>query len=203
MKKFTTVKSKAAILDRVDVDTDQIYPKQFLRTIQRQGLGGYAFYDMRFESDGTPKNDFFLNRPEFKDAQILISGKNFGSGSSREHAVWCLIDLGMRVVIAESFGDIFYNNCFKNGLLPIKLPQKEIDLLKNGQIEVNLEEKTIKNDQNHATSFEIDEFRRHCLLNGLDDIALTLEKADKITKYEDQIAQEKPWIKNEVKRHAS
>lgn len=193
MQKFTTIKSVAAILDRVDVDTDQIYPKQFLRTIKRQGLGDYAFYDLRFEQDGTPKDGFFLDQTKYKDAQILITGKNFGSGSSREHAVWCLVDLGIRVVIAESFGDIFYNNSFKNGLLPIKLPQNEIEKLKTGELEVNLEEKTIKAPQDEVISFGTDDFRRHCLLNGLDDIGLTLEKEQFITEYEQKTKEERPW----------
>lgn len=200
MQKFTTIKSIAAPLDMVNVDTDQIYPKQFLRTIKRQGLGGYAFYDMRFENDGTPKDGFFLDQPEYNSAQIIISGKNFGSGSSREHAVWSLMDFGIRVVIAESFGDIFYNNSLKNGLLPIKLPKNTIELLmntaKNNELEINLQQKTIKMPNNDVFSFEIDDFRRHCMINGLDDIALTLEKSDLIENFEHNMKQQKPWIKN-------
>jgi 3-isopropylmalate/(R)-2-methylmalate dehydratase small subunit len=192
LEKFTKLTGIAAPLDRVNVDTDQIIPKQFLKRIERTGFGQFLFFDWRFEADGkTPNPGFELNQPQYQGATVLVAGKNFGCGSSREHAPWALMDYGFRSVIAPSFADIFYNNCFQNGILPVKLSEDQVNtLLKRAQetpgykLTVDLETQTVKDDQGFSASFEVDSFRRHCLLNGLDDIGLTLQHADDITAYE-------------------
>jgi 3-isopropylmalate/(R)-2-methylmalate dehydratase small subunit len=201
MQKFTKVKGVAAPLPMVNVDTDMIIPKQFLKTIKRTGLGQYLFNDMRFTPEGKEIADFVLNKPQYRKAQILIAGENFGCGSSREHAPWALLDFGIRCVIAPSFADIFYNNCFKNGVLPLALPQAQVDeLMKlaqkpDMQIIVDLETQTVSAyPDNTNFSFTLDEFRRHCLLNGLDDIGLTEQRADDIAAYEKKQKSQRPWL---------
>jgi len=192
MEPFTKLTGVVAPLDRVDVDTDQIIPKQFLKRIERTGFGQFLFFDWRFNADGTPNPDFELNRPGYEGASILVAERNFGSGSSREHAPWALLDYGFRCIIAPSFADIFYNNCFQNGILPIVLPREAVrKIMDNAQAEpgyrlnVDLEAQRVWDDREDvATSFEIDAFRRHSLLNGLDDIGLTLEHEDEIAAYE-------------------
>ena len=192
MKSFTKITGIAAPLDRVNVDTDQIIPKQFLKRIERTGFGQFLFFDWRYLADGvTPDPSFELNDPKLAGAQILVAGKNFGCGSSREHAPWALEDYGLRVIVAPSFADIFYNNCFKNGMLPIVLPEEIVyDLLGKLQASlgaeatVDLETQTIVGPDGFAASFDVDAFRKHCLLNGLDDIGLTLENEPDITAFE-------------------
>lgn len=194
MEPFVRITGVAAPLDRANVDTDQIIPKQFLKRIERTGFGQFLFYDWRYEADGiTPNNEFELNDPAYQGAIVLIAGRNFGSGSSREHAPWALADYGFRCIIAPSFADIFYNNCFQNGILPITLPQEQVDsLLKQFQenpgsrLTVDLEAQTISDEQGYNISFEIDPFRRHRLLHGLDDIGSSLQHADDITAFEQQ-----------------
>jgi 3-isopropylmalate/(R)-2-methylmalate dehydratase small subunit len=185
MEKFKKIKSIATPLDKVNVDTDQIVPKQFLKLVQKTGFGQYLFYDWRFEKDGKPRPDFVLNNPKYNGSKILLTRNNFGSGSSREHAAWALLDYGFRVIIAPSFADIFYNNCFKNGLLPVKIDNKTLDILFNStsEIEVDLERQTITTSDT-TIPFEIENHRKKTLLEGLDDIAVTLQYEDKITKYE-------------------
>ncbi|MFO7311374.1 MAG: 3-isopropylmalate dehydratase small subunit [Bacillota bacterium] len=180
-----------APLDRANVDTDQIIPKQFLKRIERTGFGQFLFYDWRFREDGTPNPDFILNQPRYQGATILLTRHNFGSGSSREHAPWALLDYGFRVIIAPSFADIFYNNCFKNGILPVRLPEDQVDelfrrtLAQPGyRLTVDLEQCQVRDDAGVVFPFEIDPFRRHCLLEGLDDIGLTLQYEDKIRAFE-------------------
>ncbi len=201
MDKFTTLTGIAAPLPLINVDTDMIIPKQFLKTIKRSGLGVHLFDEMRYDTDGNEISDFVLNKPAYRTAQILVSGDNFGCGSSREHAPWALLDFGIRCVIAPSFADIFHNNCFKNGILPIALPQEDIDKLMddaergaNAAITVDLHTQTIMGPDGGKISFEIDAFRKHCLLNGLDDIGLTLEKVAAIDAFETQSAQARPWV---------
>ncbi len=201
MEKFTKLTGVAAPLPLVNVDTDAIIPKQFLKTIQRSGLSKGLFYDMRFDESGNPKPGFVLDQPAYKDARILVAGENFGCGSSREHAPWALLDAGIRCIIAPSFADIFYNNCFKNGILPIALPQEQVDLLMddaergaNAVITVDLENQTITGPDGGEISFEIDAFRKHCLLNGLDEIGLTLERAAKIDDFEARRNTIQPWL---------
>ena len=201
MDKFTTLSATAAPLPMINVDTDKIIPKQFLRTIKRTGLAEGLFYEMRFDEQGEPKPGFVLDQPAYKSAQILVTGENFGCGSSREHAPWALLDAGIRCIIAPSFGDIFYNNCFKNGILPIELPKAQVDLLMddaqrgaNAVVTVDLERQEITGPDGGTLHFEIDPFRKHCLLNGLDDIGLSLEKAAKIDDYEARQRQEQPWL---------
>ena len=196
MIKFDTHTGIIIPLYRQNIDTDQIMPKQFLTRISRSGFGEFVFYDWRFDSDGTPKNDFVLNDTKYADASILVVGANFGCGSSREHAPWGLVDFGFRVIIAPSFADIFYNNSLKNGLLPIVLGENKVaEIVKNSEerdfykLTVSLINQTITDGENFHINFEIDEFRRHCLLNGLDDIALTLEHEEKIDKFEAQSQQ--------------
>ncbi len=191
MKPFTKHTGLVVPMDRPNVDTDQIIPKQFLKRIERTGFGQFLFFDWRQLPDGSPNPEFELNRPQFKGASILLARRNFGCGSSREHAPWALEDFGFRVVIAPSFADIFYNNCFKNGMLPIRLDEAQVDDLfrraaahPGYKLVVDLESKTIRDEHGLNLSFEVDDFRRHCLLHGLDDIGLTLEHADKITAYE-------------------
>jgi len=199
MQPFTTLTALAAPLPMINVDTDMIIPKQFLRTIKRTGLGQYLFNDMRFDEKGTPKKEFVLNREPYTKAQILVAGINFGCGSSREHAPWALLDFGIRCVIAPSFADIFYNNCFKNGILPAVLPQAQVDVLMKDaeagkKIAVDLKAQTVTSAGGKTFKFEIDSFRKHCLLNGLDDIGLTLEKAKAIDAFEEKNKKEKPWL---------
>jgi 3-isopropylmalate/(R)-2-methylmalate dehydratase small subunit len=201
MKPFRKLSAIAAPLPMINVDTDVIIPKQFLRTIKRSGLGKSAFFDIRYNEDGSEKPDFVLNREPYRHAEILITGSNFGCGSSREHAPWALLDFGIRCVIAASYSDIFYNNCFKNGILPIILPQDQIDeLMKEAQdnpgtpLEIDLEKQTVTRGNKFSFPFEIDPFRKHCLLNGLDDIALTMEKGAYIQNYEERQKKERPWL---------
>jgi 3-isopropylmalate/(R)-2-methylmalate dehydratase small subunit len=186
---FTILKSKATPLDRVNVDTDQIVPKQFLKLVNRTGFGKYLFYDWRFDRNGKPRSDFVLNNPKYSGRQILLARDNFGSGSSREHAAWAILDYGFRAVIAPSFADIFYNNCFKNGILPIRLKPDEVDyLFKNEDldIEIDLEKQLVVVAGGRKIHFEIDEFHKKLLLEGLDSIGLTLQLEDYIARYERQ-----------------
>ena len=201
MDKFTKLTGIAAPMPLINVDTDMIIPKQFLKTIKRSGLGVNLFDEMRYDDNGNEIADFVLNKPSYRKAQILVAGDNFGCGSSREHAPWALLDFGIRCVIAPSFADIFYNNCFKNGILPIVLPQEEVDKLMddaergaNATISVDLENQTISGPDGGTIAFEVDAFRKHCLLNGLDDIGLTLEKSASIDAFESKAAQERPWV---------
>ena len=200
MDKFTTLSGVAAPLPLVNIDTDMIIPKQFLKTVQRTGLSKGLFYEMRFDENGKHKEGFVLDQPAYKNAKILVAGENFGCGSSREHAPWALLDAGIRCVIAPSFADIFYNNCFKNGILPIVLPPEQVDLLMddasrgaNAVVTVDLEKQEIAGPDGGTIKFNIDPFRKHCLLNGLDDIGLTLEKADKIAAFEETRKVSQPW----------
>jgi len=201
MEKFTTLTAVAAPLSMINVDTDKIIPKQFLKTIARTGLAKGLFYELRYDEEGKPKEGFVLDQPAYRNAKILVTGKNFGCGSSREHAPWALLDFGIRCVIAPSFGDIFYNNCFKNGILPIALPQEQVDLLMddadrgaNAILTVDLEKQEVTGPDGGTVHFEIDGFRKHCLLNGLDDIALTFQKDDKIDSFEAQRQVSQPWL---------
>ena len=198
MEKFNFLKSIPANLPMMNVDTDMIIPKQFLKTIKRSGLGKGLFFEMRYDEQGKKENDFVLNTEPYDKSSILLAGKNFGCGSSREHAPWALLDFGIKCVISPSFADIFYNNCFKNGMLPIVLDQKQLEELieyseKKEAIEINLPEQKIKLE-NKIISFKVDAFKKKCLLDGLDDIALSLEKSDKITSYEKNIQKTKPWM---------
>ena len=201
MEKFTTLRGIAAPLPMINVDTDMIIPKQFLKTIKRTGLGKHLFEELRYEPTGAEKPDFVLNRPAYRKAQILVAGENFGCGSSREHAPWALLDFGIRCVIAPSFADIFYNNCFKNGVLPIALPQEEIDKLMddaergaNAIIAIDLEKQEITGPDGGCIHFELDPFRKHCLLNGLDDIGLTMQKRPSIDSFESKNRTGQPWL---------
>ncbi len=200
MQKFTTLSGVAAPMPLVNVDTDMIIPKQFLKTIKRTGLGRYLFNDMRFKQDGAEIADFVLNKPAYRQAEILIAGANFGCGSSREHAPWALADFGIRCVIASSYADIFFNNCFKNGVLPIVLPQDQVDQLmvvaaKGGKLTIDLEHQTVSAyPENLGFSFAVDPFRKHCMLNGLDDIGLTEQKAADISTYEARQKSEQVWL---------
>lgn len=200
MQKFTTLSGVAAPLPMVNVDTDMIIPKQFLKTIKRTGLGKNLFNDMRYKQDGTEIADFVLNQPAYRKAEILVAGANFGCGSSREHAPWALADFGIRCVIAPSFADIFFNNCFKNGVLPIVLPQEQIDQLmeiaaKGGKLTIDLEHQTVSAyPENLGFHFNVDAFRKHCLLNGLDDIGLTEQKSDDIAHFETRRKTEQVWL---------
>ena len=201
MQKFKTIKSIPAYLPIVNIDTDMIIPKQFLKTIKRTGLGKNLFYEMRYNEKGVPIEDFILNKSPFNNSEILIAGKNFGCGSSREHAPWALLDFGITCVVSSSYADIFYNNCFKNGILPIVLPEAKIKELseyskRKEAIIVNLREQKITFGNNEI-DFEIDQFKKKCLLEGLDDIALSLEKNPKITKFEKKLSSNKPWIFND------
>ena len=198
MKKFNILKGIPANLPMINIDTDMIIPKQFLKTIKRTGLGKSLFFEMRYNEEGKKIKDFVLNEEPYNRSSILLTGKNFGCGSSREHAPWALLDFGIKCVISSSFADIFYNNCFKNGMLPIILEEKQIqELIKYSErkenIEVNLEDQKIIYGNNQI-KFQIDSFKKKCLLNGLDDIALSLAKSDKISSYEEEIKKNKPWI---------
>ncbi|GED30784.1 3-isopropylmalate dehydratase small subunit [Brevibacillus centrosporus] len=193
MNPFVIHTGQVAPLDRVNVDTDAIIPKQFLKRIERSGFGQFLFFEWRFNVDGTPIDSFILNTPAYKDSTILLARNNFGCGSSREHAPWALTDYGFRAVIAPSFADIFYNNCFKNGFLPIKLSEEQVDELfkraesrENYQLTIDLHEQVVKDNEGLSYPFEVDPYRRYCLLNGLDDIGLTLQYEDKISAYEAQ-----------------
>ena len=201
MEKFTTLTGIAAYLPMINVDTDMIIPKQYLKTIQRTGLGKALFDEMRYNTDGSEKPDFVLNKPAYRKAQILVAGDNFGCGSSREHAPWALLDFGIRAVIAPSFADIFYGNCFKNGILPIKLPQAEVDKLMddaergaNAVITIDLEAQEIRGPDGGCIKFEVDAFKKQCLLNGWDDIGLTMRTEDKISAFEKNKAVQQPWL---------
>ena len=185
----------------VNIDTDMIIPKVFLKTIKRSGLGVNLFDEMRFDRSGNEIPDFVLNKPQYRDAQILVAGDNFGCGSSREHAPWAIADFGIKCVISTSFADIFFSNCFKNGILPIVLPQEQVDTLMadaekgaNARMTVDLESQVITTSDGEAIPFEVDAFKKHCLLNGLDDIGLTLEKEGSIKAYEDTVGATRPWV---------
>ena len=201
MEKFTTLTGVAAPLNKINVDTDMIIPKQFLKTIQRAGLGKHLFDEMRFDRDGNEIEDFILNKPAYRGAQILVAGDNFGCGSSREHAPWALLDFGIRCVISTSFADIFYNNCFKNGILPIKVSKEDLDKLMddaergaNATLTVDLGNQKIFGPDGGEVSFEMDAFKKQCLLNGLDDIGLTMKNKDKIENFENQNKTSQPWL---------
>ncbi len=201
MQKFTQLRGVAAPLSLINVDTDMIIPKQFLKTIKRTGLGRNLFDEMRYRADGSEIAEFVLNRPAYRSASILIAGENFGCGSSREHAPWALLDFGIRCIIAPSFADIFYNNCFKNGILPIILPREQVDMLMadaergaNSIVIVDLEQQVITGPDGGTLRFTIDSFRRHCLLNGLDDIGLTLQQASAIDAFETKQRGGQPWL---------
>ncbi len=201
MDKFTTLTGIAAPMPLVNIDTDMIIPKQFLKTIKRSGLGVNLFDEMRYDREGNEIPDFVLNQPAYRQAQIIVAGDNFGCGSSREHAPWALLDFGIRCVISTSFADIFFNNCFKNGILPIALPQDAVDVLMedarkgaNARMTVDLENQTVTSSDGVVFAFEMDPFRKHCLLHGLDDIGLTMEKAPRIENFETQMAQARPWV---------
>ncbi len=201
MQKFTELTGVAAPLPMINVDTDRIIPKQYLKTIERTGLGKYLFDELRHDLNGKENPDFVLNKPAYKKAEILVAGANFGCGSSREHAPWALLDFGIRCVIAPSFADIFFNNCFKNGILPIALPQAEIDKLMddaergaNAIVSVDLEKQEIRGPDGGCIKFDIDPFRKQCLLNGWDDIGLTLRNEKKISDFEARQKAQAPWL---------
>ena len=202
MEKFSNLKSIPSYLSLQNIDTDMIIPKQFLKTIKRTGLGKSLFYEMRYDENGKINNDFILNKQPFNKSRILLAGKNFGCGSSREHAPWALLDFGIRCVISSSFADIFYNNCFKNGILPIKIEDKIVLELaeyskRKEEIEINLEKQEITYG-NKFVKFDVDAFKKKCLMEGLDDIALSMEKISQIDNFEKKLIQEKPWlIKND------
>lgn len=199
MKPFTVLKGIAAPLPMPNIDTDKIIPKQYLKTIERTGLGQYLFDDLRFTPDRKERPEFVLNRPAYRKSVILVAGENFGCGSSREHAPWALLDFGILCVIAPSYADIFYNNCFKNGILPLTLPQDKIDILMKDaedkkNITVDLPGQKVRRENGESFSFDIDAFRKHCLVNGLDDIGLTLEHEAAITTFEKQQKESQPWL---------
>ena len=201
MQKFETLTGVAAPLNIVNIDTDMIIPKQFLKTIKRTGLGTSLFFEMRYTQDGQEIRDFVLNKPAYRKAEILVAGDNFGCGSSREHAPWALLDFGIRCVISTSFADIFYNNCFKNGILPIKVSPEDLKKLmddaergSNATMTIDLPNQEIRGPDGGTVKFDIDPFRKHCLLNGLDDIGLTMEKAPSIDTFEQKQAAGQPWL---------
>jgi 3-isopropylmalate/(R)-2-methylmalate dehydratase small subunit len=201
MEKFTTLTGVAAPLPLINVDTDMIIPKQFLKTIKRTGLGKALFYELRFDEQGKERADFVLNKPAYRKAQILVTGDNFGCGSSREHAPWALLDFGIRCVISTSFADIFYNNCFKNGILPIAVRGEDLKKLMddaergaNATLTIDLPAQEIRGPDGGVIRFDIDAFRKHCLINGLDDIGLTLEKASDIETFEKRQSEKRPWL---------
>ena len=202
MDKFTTLTGVAAPLRMINIDTDCIIPKQFLKTIKRTGLGEFLFNDLRYNPDGSEVEEFVLNRPAYRNAQIMIAGRNFGCGSSREHAPWALLDFGIRCVIASTFADIFYNNCFKNGILPITFPEEQVNMLldaadagSNAIFSIDLNTQRVTDPNGEIFEFKIDPFRKHCLFNGLDDIGLTLEKAAIIEAFEKKRSVKNPWLK--------
>jgi len=201
MDKFKKLSGTAAPMPLINIDTDMIIPKVFLKTIKRSGLGVNLFDEMRYLDDGSENPDFVLNKPQYREAEILVAGDNFGCGSSREHAPWAIKDFGIRCVISTSYADIFFNNCFKNGILPIVLPKAQVDVLmkdaekgSNARIEVDLEAQTVTTSDGETFSFEVDAFKKHCLLNGLDDIGLTMEKAASIDAYESKLQLSHPWV---------
>ena len=201
MDKFTTLTGVAAPLPLINIDTDMIIPKQFLKTIKRTGLGTALFHEMRTNDDGSENPDFVLNQPAYRNAKILVAGDNFGCGSSREHAPWALLDFGIRCVISTSFADIFYNNCFKNGILPIRVSEDELEKLmddaergSNATLTVDLEAQEIKGPDGGTISFEIDPHLKHCLLNGLDDIGQTMQRAETIAGFEHKMEEARPWV---------
>ncbi len=201
MEKFDKVTGVAAPMPLINIDTDMIIPKLFLKTIKRSGLGKNLFDEMRYNEDGTEIPDFVLNQPAYRNAEIIVAGDNFGCGSSREHAPWALLDFGIRVVISTSFADIFFNNCFKNGILPIILPQEDVDKLMddasrgaNAVVTVDLENQVITGPDGGKIEFTVDAFKKHCLLNGLDDIGLTMQKSDAIDAFEKQYGAATPWV---------
>lgn len=201
MNKFDKLTGIAAPMPLINIDTDMIIPKQFLKTIKRSGLGVNLFDEMRYDDDRNEIPDFVLNKPQYREAQIIVAGDNFGCGSSREHAPWAIADFGITCVIAPSYADIFYNNCFKNGILPIALPQEQIDVLMkdaekgaNARMMIDLEAQTVTTSDGESFSFEVDAFKKHCLMNGLDDIGLTMEKVASIDTFEAAAAQSRPWV---------
>jgi len=201
MEKFDKLSGVAAPLPIINIDTDMIIPKQYLKTIQRTGLGTGLFSEMRYNEDGSANEGFVLNKSAYKNASILVAGDNFGCGSSREHAPWALLDYGIRCIISTSFADIFYNNCFKNGVLPIVVSQDELDKLMddanrgaNATMSIDLEAQEISGPDGGTIAFDIDPFRKHCMLNGLDDIGLTMEKASNIDRYEADLSESRPWV---------
>jgi len=199
MKKFNSLRSIPAYLPIANIDTDMIIPKQFLKTIKRTGLGKSLFFDMRYDDNGNEIKDFTLNREPYNKSKILLAGKNFGCGSSREHAPWSLLDFGITCVISSSYADIFYNNCFKNGILPIRLDQNDVDhLMREAEnkktLTINLEEENIVDESGKSINFKIEAFRKKCLIEGLDDIGLTLNKSTEISIYEEKIKEKFPWI---------
>jgi 3-isopropylmalate/(R)-2-methylmalate dehydratase small subunit len=201
MDKFTTLTAVAAPLNMINVDTDMIIPKDYLKTIERTGLGKGLFAELRYKDDGSPNPDFVLNKPAYKTAKIIVAGDNFGCGSSREHAPWALLDYGIRSVISTEFGDIFYNNAFKNGILPIKVSKEDLDKLmddaergSNATLSIDLEKQEVRGPDGGVVHFDIDPFKKHCLLNGLDEVGLTLEKTDRISAFEKEAAVERPWV---------
>ena len=200
MEKFNKLRGVAAPFNMINIDTDKLIPKQFLKTIKRTGLGKHLFNEMRFNEDGSEKPDFVLNKAAYRDSNIIVAGDNFGCGSSREHAPWALLDFGIKCVISTSFADIFYNNCFKNGILPIVVTKQQLDQLMddaengaNAVLDIDLEAQEITRPNGESVTFEIDEFRKHCLINGLDDIGLTMEKEKNIDSFEKKRATEQPW----------
>ena len=201
MDKFDKHRGVAAPLNMINIDTDKLIPKQFLKTIKRTGLGKYLFNEIRFNADGSENEDFVLNKPAYRDASILVAGDNFGCGSSREHAPWALLDYGVKCVISTSFADIFFNNCFKNGILPIVVSKEELDQLMddadngaNSVLDIDLENQYIGRPNGEKINFNIDEFRKHCLINGLDDIGLTMQKQSNIDSFEKKRETQQPWI---------
>ena len=201
MEKFTKLRGVAAPFNMINIDTDKILPKQFLKTIKRSGLGKHLFTELRYTDDGSENPDFVLNKTSYRDSNIIVAGDNFGCGSSREHAPWALLDFGIKCVISTSFADIFYNNCFKNGILPIVVNKQQLDQLMddaengaNAVLDVDLEAQEIIRPSGEKVTFEIDEFRKHCLINGLDDIGLTMEKEENIDNFEKRRAAEQPWV---------
>jgi len=201
MEKFKQMTAIAAPMPLINIDTDMIIPKQFLKTIKRSGLGVSAFHEMRYQMDGTENPDFVLNQDAYRNANILVAGDNFGCGSSREHAPWALLDFGVRCVISTSFADIFYNNCFKNGILPVIVTDKELNVLmqdaekgSNARMVIDLESQIIETSDGKVINFDVDQHRKHCLINGLDDIGLTMEKAASIDMFEKHMATNAPWV---------
>ena len=201
MEKFEKMTAIAAPMPLINIDTDMIIPKQFLKTIKRSGLGVSAFHEMRYQMDGTENPDFVLNQDAYRNTNILVAGDNFGCGSSREHAPWALLDFGVRCIISTSFADIFYNNCFKNGILPVIVTDEELNLLmqdaekgSNARMVIDLESQLIETSDGQVINFDVDQHRKHCLINGLDDIGLTMEKAASIDLFEKQISTHTPWV---------
>ena len=201
MEKFEKMTAIAAPMPLINIDTDMIIPKQFLKTIKRSGLGVSAFHEMRYQMDGTENPDFILNQGAYRNANIIVAGDNFGCGSSREHAPWALLDFGVRCIISTSFADIFYNNCFKNGILPVIVTDEELNLLmndaekgSNARMVIDLESQRIETSDGELIKFDVDQHRKHCLINGLDDIGLTMEKMESIDLFEKKMAKNTPWI---------